>query len=149
MDKAYYKASDVLRGTVSSTDIQRMVARLYYYSNPREQDAFACEYYDELMHGGQYLKETEMDRRIAEYEALCRWYEDNRNSEDIAAAVAEYREFGMPKRNFETMIASGLKRLKKKKKNIEKHFADEMRMVKENRIHIHGTTHKYGINHLF
>ena len=133
-DLAFEHSADVL-GSKESTDTDRIIATLYYYSNEHEQDAFMEEYYKDLCNMRQSIqdKDSETHDRMRQYKGLIDWYYENKENQDVISAVASYRIHGMPKRNFETMINNGYKRFLRKMRNIEKNFNDTVEYLNEHR----------------
>lgn len=133
-DLAFEHSSDVLEKD-DSTETERIIATLYYYSNEHEQDAFMEEYYKDLCNMSQSIedKDSETHDRMRQFKSLIDWYYENKEKPDVVSAVASYRIHGMPKRNFETMINNGYKRFLRKMNNIEKHFNDTVKCLNEHK----------------
>lgn len=145
MDMAYEQASRILSGDKKSTKIERNIAWLYYFSNPREQDAFANEYYYELCSMSSFLGDNGAEAivRLEKYKFLLDWYFENKEDKEVQAAVNAYTINGMPRKNFEKMIRSGLLRYQRKLGNIQKHFREKSSELKEN-MYRHGIYTHHG-----
>lgn len=136
MDKSYERASNVRNGFLPSTWQGNNIAWLYYLSNPHEQDAFMNEYYYNLSHmrKNKYKAKSETEQVFQKYEELVVWYNQNKEDETVKKEVSAYRTTGMPKKNFDAMVSKGLKRFKRKMKNVEKHFHEDVKRLNENKI---------------
>lgn len=136
MDGSYERASNIRKGFLPSTWQGKNIAWLYYLSNPHEQDAFMNEYYYSLSHmrKNKYKVSSETEQVFRKYEDLVMWYNENKDDETVRKEVSMYRSTGMPKRNFDTMVSKGLKRFKRKMKNVEKHFQEDVKRLNENKI---------------
>lgn len=127
MDDIYYRACSVIRQYGNSDEsIPVVVARLIYYSNPHEQDAFMNEYYQDLKFMRQLVHDGKSEAH-ARYDDYCRKYRivcSKRNSAELSAELKRYGIYGMSEGNFFLMLEKGIKRFKKKMGNIEKHFKE-------------------------
>ena len=132
-DRAYEQSVGVLGSLDNQTEEDRNIAILYYYSNPHEQDSFMNEYYYDLVWMRQHLfdRESHPHSRLKDYEDKIKWYFANNDDEKVKYAVAKYRGYGMPKRNFEVMINKGLARFKRKMNNVEKNFKERSKKLNE------------------
>lgn len=117
----------------SNSDFKIIIARLIYYANPHEQDAFMNEYYQELMAMKQFItdKNSETHRRYYDYLHKYQLCIKNLNNPDFINALDVYMTYGYTKRNFIKIIEKGLKRFVKKMNNIEKHFKDTVKRTNE------------------
>ena len=121
---AYFMATNVLYNRDKHSHADYVIAKLIYYSDPHEQDAFMNEYYDSLKRNFHYLitKSSETHLRLKEYNELINYFNENITNSNLLSSLNKYRIFGYTKHNFKIMIDKGVKRFQKKMNNIEKHF---------------------------
>lgn len=119
-NSAYELAVNIICNKENYNKFDLIVAKLFYYSNPHEQDAFIQEYGQDLQrnHFVMLLKNAEIHKILKLYEELSQTYIQDKNK--FQNALSRYRQFGYTNKNFEVMIAKQFKRLKKKFVNIEK-----------------------------
>lgn len=121
---AYFMATNVLYNKDKHSQEDYVIAKLFYYSDPHEQDAFMNEYYDSLKRNFHFImtKNSETHLRLKEYNQLIDFFNRNLTNKNLMLALNKYRIFGYTKHNFKIMIDKGVKRFQKKMNNIEKHF---------------------------
>ena len=131
----YQYASEVLDSEASS-QIAKKIAWLFYYSNRHEQDALMNEYYEDLRNNRQFIidKDSEIHSRLFSYEHLAEWAKIC-NTEEFVNELAKYKKFGYNRNAFLLMVEKGIKRFKKKMKNIEKHFENRVAYLNEQKRH--------------
>lgn len=123
INSAYKQARDVLADGAGHSRIDMIVAKLIYYSNAHEQDAFMQEYAKELKHKLPFSKEkTETEKLLGTYEEYVEYILNNVKSPSVINAVKAYRPFGYTMSNFKLMCTKQLQRFKRKMKNVEKNF---------------------------
>lgn len=135
MDSAYHFASKILGSTYDGDDDNKysendiVVAKLIYYSNSHEQDAFMNEYHDELKRNviRLYRKDTTIHSILNEYIECIDYFNSHLNDRNFLNAVNKYRLFGYTIKNFQIMLDKQLHRFKKKMNNVEKHFKNNKR----------------------
>ena len=132
MDNAYNYANFVLRNQQQYSRIELIVAWLVYYSNSHEQDAFIQEYARELKRNLSilYTKKSETHKILRKYEEYCEYFENYKDTPYIINSVKQYKLFGYNFSNFEKMITKQLMRFKRKMKNVEKNFNNEIKSMK-------------------
>lgn len=129
----YDRAQSVIRNNDGSfNEYDKKVAFLFYFSDPREQDAFMNTYYYDIVYGKETM-DTRTNNVLRTYENLIDWYYKNKSNPNVINAVRAYRGVRMPKKNFDTMLRKGLNRFKKKMRNVEKITNERRSAVSEAR----------------
>lgn len=123
-DKAYEHASDVLNHENGYNKADKLIAKLFYYSNSHEQDAFMQEYAKDIKRNITILrtKKSETHNILSLYSNICDYFLNHKNDSSIKNAIQQYRIFGYNMNNFELMATKQLNRFKRKMNNIEKNF---------------------------
>ena len=123
-DKAYEHASDVLNHENGYNKADKLIAKLFYYSNSHEQDAFMQEYAKDIKRNITILKtkKSETHSILSLYSDICSYFLSHKNDSSIKNAIQQYRIFGYNMNNFELMATKQLNRFKRKMNNIEKNF---------------------------
>ena len=121
-----------------------LLAWLIYYSDRHEQDALMNEYFSEMrhrMHGGK--ADREIKHRERDYNSKANEFKSRFNTESLQNAMKSYLIYGYTPNVFYTMVDKGYKRFVRKMKNIEKHFGDQVKMLKENHMCGRGLEHQF------
>ena len=136
LNRDEYKYASEIIDNEKAPQIAKKIAWLFYYSNRHEQDALMNEYYEDLRHNRQFIidKNSEIHSRLFSYEHLAEWCKLC-NTEEFNNELNVYRRFGYNRTAFFTMVDKGLKRFKKKMKNVEKHFENRVSQLNEQRRH--------------
>lgn len=123
-DRAYEHASDVLNQENGYGKADKLIAKLFYYSNSHEQDAFMQEYAKDIKRNITILKtkKSETHKILSLYSDICNYFLNHKNDSSIKNAIQQYRIFGYNMNNFELMATKQLNRFKRKMNNIEKNF---------------------------
>lgn len=128
MNSAYHYASKVIKSKLDNEDVYTnddyILARLIYYSNSHEQDAFINEYHNELKRNVllMRMKNSNTHRILKEYKEDIKYFKNSLNDKNLLYALNRYRIFGYTKKNFQIMLDKQVKRFEKKMNNVEKHF---------------------------
>lgn len=130
---AYKIASEILLGGKPHSKAETDIAWLFYLSDSSEQSAFIQEYGAWIRRCPAKLvmgkEEAEIFSLLKRYEDCIASYNANKNDKKYINALMAYRPYGYTARNFAIMIDKGLKRFKKKIKNVEKN-AEGLRPLK-------------------
>lgn len=138
--REYGYASEILSGNRPSNDVQKKIARIFYWSNPHEQDSFINEYYEDLKYKKQFItdKDSETHKILFSMKHLEKWAMANADDEVFNSALCEYSKYGYNKNTFFKMFEKSIKRFEKKMKNVEKHYVKRISDLNESGIHYTG-----------
>jgi hypothetical protein len=127
MNSAYEYASNVIDNKDKYTLDDYIVAKLIYYSNSHEQDAFMHEYYDDLKRNPAliHLKNSYTHKVFEQYMKDIEYFRSHMNDRALSLALNNYRLYGYTKNNFNIMLEKQSKRFEKKMRNVEKHFINK------------------------
>lgn len=133
----YGYASEILSGNRPSNETERKIARIFYWSNPHEQDSFMNEYYEDLKYKRQFMsdKDSETHRILFTMKHLAKWAMANADDKTFNDAIGEYSKYGYNKGIFFKMIEKSMKRFEKKMKNVEKHYTNRVGELNESGMH--------------
>lgn len=118
----YHYASKVITNKERYDKFDIMLAKLFYYCNTHEQDAFIQEYAIELRHnlGLLFTEGTELHTILKNLKEYYSQFITDKFS--FNKAVNNYRIYGYTYSTMTKMFSRRIQRLEKKMKNVEKNF---------------------------
>lgn len=124
VNSAYEFANYVIANQQNYSRIEIIIAKLVYYSNSHEQDAFIQEYARELKHNFslKITHKAEIHKILEQYTNYCIYFLNNKDAPNVRNVIKQYKLFGYNSSNFEKMATKQLNRLKRKINNVEKNF---------------------------
>lgn len=126
MNACYNFANDILQHQGCHNQYEITLAKLFYYTNSHEQDAFLQEYARKLEYnaGCLFTKDSEMHKILNN---LKGYYSEFINNKDaFKETIKDYRSFGYTFGTMSKMFSRQIQRLEKKMQKVEIKFRSKL-----------------------
>lgn len=124
----YNHASEVIMNQTQYNKFDIMLAKLFYYCNPHEQDAFIQEYAIELKHNLEVLLNNNSELHTILRNLKNYYFQFANNKSLFNNSVNSYRIYGYTYNSMNKMFSKHIQRLEKKMKNVEKNYKGRIKL---------------------
>lgn len=126
MDGCYNLADAILQNKVKNNEYDRILAKLFYYTNSHEQDAFLQEYARELGHnaGCLFTRDSELHKILNNLKNYYTQFVNNKD--EFKESIKRFRVYGYTFGTTSKMFSKQIQRLEKKMQKVEIKFRSKL-----------------------